>query len=339
MWRRGRGVQGAVAGAIALSLLGCKGKPDATSSELGEAAAVAMLRGVAEAAKVLEPWPCAALEEAPAPPVALRMEGWRMDGLALVPVGAASASAVVGFVGDAGGGAAATVVQLRRAAELFAARKVAVIVALGGMGQAEEEIAAGLRALATGGNVVVAMPGDLESLAEHKRAVARLQQEELAVVDGSVVRWLKLGPATIATLPGARHRAQLVAGNEGCAFDEAAVEATLGRLAEAEGVKILASWAAPRSGAASASSGDLALRTALDRAKVDLAIAGEPTLRGGATDRAGRAGGGLQVARAGFSDGEPRLPGGGKPPAASALLVKIGRAEWQLERVELATAP
>lgn len=333
------GTRSALLGAAVLALVGCKGKEKPSGpSELGEAAAVAMLRGLSEAAKALEPWPCAALDEAPAPPVALRLEGWRVDGLALVPSEPAGGSSLVGFVGDAGGGAAGTVAQLRRAAAVFAERKVAAVVSLGGMGSSAEEISAGLRALATGGRVVVAMPGDLEPLVEHRKAVARLQQEDLPVVDGSVVRWLKLGPATIATLPGARHRAQLVAQNEGCAFDDAAVEATLGRLAEAEGVKILASWAAPRAGAASSSSGDLALRGALDRAKVDLAIAGEPSLRGEAGERAGRAGSGAQVALAGFSDGEPRLPAGGEPRPASALLVKVARTEWQLERVALSAA-
>ncbi len=322
-------------GAVLLAVVGCTGKEKPTGpSELGEAAAVAMLRGLTEAAKALEPWPCAALDEAAAPPVALRLEGWRVDGLALVPSEPAGSS-LVGFVGDAGGGAAGTVAQLRRAAAVFSERKAAVLVSLGGMGSNAEEISAGLRALATGGRVVVAMPGDLEPLVEHRKAVARLQQEDLPVVDGSVVRWLKLGPATIATLPGARHQAQLVAQNEGCAFDDAAVEATLGRLAEAEGVKILASWAAPRAGAASSSSGDLALRGAVDRAKVDLVIAGEPSLRRAEDERAGRAGSGAQVARAGFSDGEPRLPAAGEPRPASALLVKVARTEWQLERIEL----
>lgn len=215
------------------------------------------------------------------------------------------------------------------------------MISLGGMGGDAEAIAAGLRALATGGGVsgrlvVIAVPGDLEPLTAHRQAVERLQKEALPVVDGSVVRWLKLTTATIATLPGARHQEQLVAGSGGCAFDDAAVDATLGRLAEAVGVRVLASWAAPRAGAVTSATGDLALRQALDRAKIDLAITGEPTSGGLAVERAGRPGGPTDIAHTGFSDGEPRTPSGGKRRSATALLVKLGRGEWQIQRVELA---
>ena len=327
--------------ATATAAAGCKGKKEEAESELGAAVAAALAGAMATAAKAVEPWPCAALEEAPTPPVALRLEGWKLDGLALVPTGNAGAAAAqaVGFVGDAGGGEASTVVQLRRAAAAFAKGKVGLVVSLGGMGGEAEAIAAGLRALAADGLVVVALPGDLEPLGEHRKAVARLQQEDLAVVDGSVVRWLKLGTATIATLPGARHAGQLVAGTEGCAFDDAAVEATLSRLADGGGIKVLASWAAPRAGASSSANGDLALRLALERGHIDLAVAGEPARGEGPADRSGRAGGAMRVVTTGFSDGEPRMPESGKQRQATALVVKLGRAEWQIERIDLSMQP
>jgi hypothetical protein len=321
---------------------GCGGDKGEAQPALGEHTAAALLTGVAKASAVLAPWPCAALDDVPeAPPRALRLQGWKLDGLALVPSGEAAAVAAVGFVADGGGDAPETVVQLRRAAEAFGAGRAALVVSLGGMGNDAESIAAALRALAGAGVPVVAMPGDLEPLAEHRRAVERLQQEDLPVVDGSVVRWMKLGPATIATLPGARHEAQLMAAKEGCAFDDAAIDATLSRLTKADGLMVLASWAAPRAGAVTSASGDLPLRQALDRAHVAVAVAGEPTQgdeRAERGDRAGRPGGATQVVLTGFADGEPRMPAGGKVRRASAVLMKLTRSEWRVQPVDLAPA-
>jgi hypothetical protein len=322
---------------VALLMVGCSGKNTEPRTALGESAAAALLTGLAKASAVLEPWPCAALDDVPeAPPRALRLQGWKLDGLALVPTESVGATTSVGFIGDAGGDAPETAVQLRRASEAFVAGKAELVISLGGMGEDANEIAAGLRALAASGVPVIALPGDLEPLAEHRRAVERLQQEDLPVLDGSVVRWLKMGPATIATLPGARHETQLVAAKEGCAFDDAAIEATLSRLTKADGLMVLASWTAPRAGAITSANGDLALRQALDRAHVAVAVAGEPSRRESGGAKVGRPGGATQVVLTGFADGEPRMPVEGKPRRAAALLMKLGRTEWQVQPVDLA---
>lgn len=327
---------GSCAMALMVAMGGCSGKKAEPHNALGEATAAALLTGVAETSAVLEPWPCAALDDAPtAPPPSLQLRGWKLDGLALVPTEGTAGAPVVGFVGDAAGDAPGTVAQLRRAAERFAESKAALVISLGGMGETAEAIAAGLRELGKADAPLVAVPGDLEPLTAHRRAVERLQKEGLPVVDGSVVRWVRLGASTIATLPGARYEAQLAAGKEGCAFDDAAVEATLSRLGNADGMAVLASWAAPRAGAETAAQGDLALRKALEQAHVAVAVVGE-TMRGAAgPSRAGRASGKLQVVAAGFADGEPRMPVDGAARKASAVLLKLGRAEWQMQRVEL----
>jgi hypothetical protein len=339
---RGWGAPRAAAlAATACALLGCGGKRAAPRSDLGEATATALLLGVAKAELLLEPWPCAALDEAAVPPAALKLEGWRLEGLALVPEEEAAVR-TVGFVADAADGAPETVARLRSAATAMAEGGAGLVISLGGMGEDEESIASSLRALTAGGAakalVVLAMPGDLEPLAAHRKAVLRLQREALPVLDGSVVRWVKLGSATIATLPGARHQEQLVAGNQGCAFDDASVEATLGRLAEGVGIRVLAAWAAPRGDEPTEAAGDLRLREALDRAHVDLVVSGEPAGGGALVERAGRPGGPVDLAHTGFSDAEPRMPVGGQRSRATALLVKLARNEWQLQRVELTRA-
>lgn len=321
---------------VLASSAGCKGKKEPHNA-LGEAAAAALLAGVGETSAVLEPWPCAALEDAPsAPPPGLRLSGWQLDGLALLPT--ESVSPAIGFVGDAAGDSPATISRLRRAAEEFSASKVALVISLGGMGETDSAIGAGLRELGKAGVPVVAIPGDLEPLPAHRRAVERLQQEQLPVVDGSVVRWVKLGTSTIATLPGARHQAQLAAGVEGCAFDDAAVEATLSRFGKDDGVAVLATWTAPREGSATAARGDGPLRQALEKANVALAVAGQEGRGPSDQSRAGRAQSELRVVHSGFADGEPRAPLGGTRRSAGALVLTLRKSEWQVRRVDLEAA-
>jgi hypothetical protein len=335
---------GAVIALLAMAMA-CRGD-NVASTDLGRSAATALQRGISAAAAVTLPWPCA--EPASfAETRAFQLEGWQINGPVLQPATARTAF-IVGFIADAGGATPATEAQLRRAARAFADEQVDVVVSLGGMASDAAQIESVLRVLATGVPYpVVAIPGDLEAIGAHRAAIDVLRRQGLRVIDGSLVRWVHLGIATLATLPGARHQGQLAAGPEGCGFDDNAIEATAQQLGRADGLKILASWAAPRSGGSFDENaevktgvvGDWALRQAMDRHHVDLMVAGEPVkvaaeaLGNGSSKERSR------LLFTGFSDAEPRMPVRGRPARPSVLVLHLTRSTWRWQRMDLSMQP
>ncbi|MEZ4362004.1 MAG: hypothetical protein R3B48_17570 [Kofleriaceae bacterium] len=327
--------RGLMVGALgALGAVACRGQErEAPGAGLGAAVAGAVRQGLAEATAVVSPWPCAELEQevtAAAPP------GWELRDGALRP-SHRSSKRTVAFVGDAGGAAESTLARLRLAARAFAEREVSAVFSLGGLGEDAAAIEATLRALTSGpAYVVVALPGDLEPLPAHRQAIAALARDGLPVLDGSAVRWIELEGATIGTLPGVPSRDRLPAADEGCAFDAAALAATAAELGRRPGVKILATWTAPRVGSAVTPAGDRELAQALADNHIDVAVFGERTET---STPAGEASRGARALSAGLLDGEPRAPSAGTPPRPSARLLELSGATPTWRALELSMQP
>jgi hypothetical protein len=322
----------------ALAAQACRGT-SASEMNLGEATSVAMQRGIAAAALAVMPWPCAASDERSPAPSDIVLQGWSIVDSALQPI-AASTTFDLAFIADAGGAHPATIEQLRRTAKTFTASGAEVVVSLGGMGSETEEIEATLRALSTSAPyIVLAMPGDLEPVIAHREAIERLQRDGLRVLDGSRVRWIRLGIATLTTLPGTRYQGQLAAGAEGCGFDDPAIEQTLEVLAASTGHKVLASWASPRLGATTIAMGDLPLRQSLERHQIGLAVVGEPTKFETLERAEAGYGSHLQILFSGFSDAEPRAPNAGRVLHPSAMIVRFTRSKWSMQRFDLSMQP
>lgn len=343
-------LEGIAAKRWALACLACAlvagcGRRDAPSDSDGRALGAALLRGLAAAAERREPWPCAspeaeeaeeASETAPAP--VAEPERWRA-GPGTLTLAAVPTELSLGFIADAGGAGQPTLAGLRRAAALLAASKVTAVLSLGGLAADEAGIEAALRVLVSDHYLLVASPGDLEPVPAHRAAVARLARAGARIVDGSRTRWLELGIATVATLPGARHLGQLSAGPDGCGFDDGALEQTATRLGKAPGLRVLAAWAAPRPDGATAARGDLRMRQILEQHHVELAVVGEPTGWPQNISGSGSAKAPLHVAFTGFSDGEPRMPADGALPSPSALLLQVTPPGWSWRRLDLSMQP
>jgi hypothetical protein len=133
---------------------------------------------------------------------------------------------------------------------------VGLVISLGGMGMERDVIGRALAALAAvehgaAGHAawpVLAMPGDWESVPEHRAAVAALADR--GVLDGSEIRLLDMGALQLATLPGAPHASRLMSGSDGCVFTTEDATAITTLLAGRPGARLLFVHAPPRQGSA-----------------------------------------------------------------------------------------
>lgn len=196
---------------------------------IGPATGAALIAAVEAAADTVEPWRCARWGEPPTLPVPA---GWVREEDRLRPGGKAAAAARIAIVAEARGADDPTIAALGDLRRALDAAPVDVVVTLGGMGQTRAEIARAIGPLARGAPwLVVAIPGDRESIGEHRAAIAELAGAGATIVDGSEVRLVEIGGATLGTLPGAPYRARLAADEHGCVHDDADVLALLEALA------------------------------------------------------------------------------------------------------------
>jgi hypothetical protein len=210
------------------------------------------------------------------------------------------------------------------------------------MGGTEAEIVAALGPIARGAPwLTVAMPSDLESLPEHRRAVEALAQGGARIVDGSKVRLIDLGPAVLGTLPGAPAAGRLRDDLDGCVHDDADVTAILRALAAAApGGKagkprptLLATRRAPRGATDLAPggihAGDVALARLLAADPVSVVVHGSVD---DASSPAGKAKPAPPLALAvGAVDPTPRYrPSGGRvTPSFLVVTVGAGEVAWK----------
>lgn len=231
-------------------------QPDRTSRDHGVALAAALRAGAEATASIRAPHRCARLyPEELGPEVeaiavdAPRMGTARRRGAILEVEPAGNTSLTIGVVADARG-AVESLPGIRRA---FHRAGVGLVISLGGMGVERDPIGRALAALAAddlgdAGWLVLAMPGDWESVSEHRAAVASLADR--GVLDGSELRLLDLGPIQLATLPGAPHTSRLMSGLDGCVFTVEDATAITALLAGRPGVRLLLVHAPPRQGSA-----------------------------------------------------------------------------------------
>jgi hypothetical protein len=250
-----------IAAAVAGWLFWSETEPDRTARRRGAALAAALRAGIGATAGIHAPHRCARLyPDELAPDVAAVVvdaagsRAARRRGPILQLEPASDASLRLGVVADAHG-ALDALPGIRRA---FARAGVNMVISLGGMGMERESIARALAALVAdagdaGGAgqgkawLLLAMPGDWESIAEHRAAVAALADR--GVIDGSEVRLIEVNELRLATLPGAPHPSRLMTGHEGCVFtsEDAADIAKL--LSEQPGARLLFVHPPPRQGA------------------------------------------------------------------------------------------
>jgi hypothetical protein len=307
--------------AVALGLAAC-GSPskDGGRGSLGRATGAAVLAALDAATGAKRPWRCARVDEVVFPSLAVETR----------------AAPRLAFVAEARGAGEATAPVLEAVRKALDAAPVDVVIALGGMGETEDEIARALTPLARGAPwLTVAIPGDRESIPGHRAAIEALAAGGSRIVDGSQVRILDLGAALVATLPGAPSAGRLAAGAEGCVHADNDVVETLIEVSalatpKKKGARarpvLLATQRAPRGATDLAPGGVHAGDVGLARLLADRPVG--LVVHGALDDASSRAGTakpapGLGVA-VGALDATPRYRTGGARVAPSFLLVTVG---------------
>ncbi len=281
---------------------------------LGKALAAAL----AAADHARAPWRCTAPDT---PALATEtVAGWHLADHAMTRLDAGDAT--IGVIADAGGSSAPTIAALARLRGQLDAAHPAAVISLGGMGATEAELTATLGTLSDhAAYPIVALPGDLEPMPGQVAAVAALRRRGDPVVDGRLVRWIEVAGATIATIPGAGgpSPARLVAGAEGCAWRAPEVAQLDAALSEKPGLRITASFEAPRLTEDGDATGELALTAAVP---IDIALHATTSL---SPARSGRRDGAAVALSPGSADATARVP---RTRGPSAGLLAIHGAAW-----------
>ncbi len=242
---------------LALAACGSSSQPP----DHGELAGRELARGIAAmtaAAKdIAEPYHCASLAGS-TPEVSLKLDtptaSLEVSGRAAALHPADPGPVRAAFLADARGARPQTTQRLRELGNRLAAEKVHLIVSLGGMATERDDLLELLGALAEARIPIVAIPGDRESIPDHRAAIAQLVSAGAPILDGSVVRVVSAGDIVIATFPGVERAEQLIAGADGCqhtAEDAAALSRDLASRTTA--LKVWAGYAPAQQRAADAS--------------------------------------------------------------------------------------
>jgi hypothetical protein len=269
MSRRTLATLGVLAAVIAAALavffyLRGRERSDTAADRAGAALAAGLEAAIEGAAEITAPHRCARLAEPDEPLLSAetrtRLEARKMSlegrTLRLGANGKRKSGLVLGVVADSRGADSALVAeQAKRIRRQLEKSSVRVLLSLGGMGETRAQIVAALAPLASGAPwPVIALPGDRESLEEHRAAIAELNRDPDAVVlDGSEIRFVSTGAVVLGTLPGAAHASRLVAGAEGCQYTAADADALAEALLEHEQTRVWATHAPPRQAGPNAS--------------------------------------------------------------------------------------
>ncbi|WP_428266304.1 hypothetical protein [Haliangium sp.] len=272
-------------------------EPDRASRRQGGGLALALTTGISEVAEISAPHRCARLSsdiEAALEPTPARVLGGRTlrrVGARLEVEPALDRTLILGVVSEARG-EAADLAAVRRA---FVDAGVELVVSLGGMGVHRQHIEATLGALAgvaatdsaaTDGAEpgaaaearwpLLAIPGDWESIPDHRAAVRALSAR--GVIDGSIVRLVDIDGVRLGTLPGAPDPGRLLAGDDGCVHTGDDIAQLTATLSPHRGVRVLLAQVPPRQPLAAGLPPDAATTTGRRRTRARAAPASSSDL-------------------------------------------------------------
>jgi hypothetical protein len=154
----------------------------------------------------------------------------------------------VGLVADVKELLPATRANLERFARVFRSERARAVVALGGLGSTEEEIARVLAIFKVADAPVFALPGDREPEAAFHAGVARAKSGGLDVTDLAEVRAVDGDGLDLVSLPGYPFPHYLGAGEAGCRYRAAEVGELAALVAALDGddARLLVAHTPPR---------------------------------------------------------------------------------------------
>lgn len=308
---------------LAVALVACGGpKPREAGSRIGPALAAAFAAADRERA----PWRCASPDGPKLADENLAIGGhvWKLAGHTATYEGRGAIA--IGVIADAGGAPTMTIAALGRLRALLG--EADVVIALGGMGATQAELEATLGTLSQRGRLLVAIPGDLESVPAQTAAIAALRARGRFVIDGRLARHIELPGVAIATVPGASSATRLVSGSDGCGYRSADLATLIGDLAVRPELRVLASAEAPRVISGGEPTGELAVTPGALH-DIDIVLHA-PTGERGSPARSGRRDGHRLPLTPGTSDATTRLPGPARRASAGLLTADRDGWSWKL---------
>ena len=240
--------------AVATMALACGSSSEPSDKRAGTQLAESIVQAAKKTSEMTAPHRCARIDpEATPPEIPGHLGKWKatwQDGvLELVDDKGKRRKRplVVGVVGDARDSSASTLALAANVRARFAKKKADIVISLGGMGTNQASIRAVLAELVTDATwPVIAIPGDRESVSEHRAAIESLRGEGMAILDGSRVRAIVARGIAIGTMPGVEFGARLVGGDEGCIHTEADAADLAELLGSRKEVRVWAGYAPPR---------------------------------------------------------------------------------------------
>jgi hypothetical protein len=297
-------------------------KPAASAPRVGHVLAAVL----AAADQTRAPWRCAALDLPAVADLAFTTgeRHWQLGGRVLRRTDSDDALAIA-VIADAANASPRTIAALARLRAELEKSAPDLVLALGGMGATQADLEATLGTLGERATwPVVAMPGDLESVAVFGAALSALRKRGVNAVDGRLVRWIELPGATIATVPGAGARERLGAGDDGCQWRAENVARVYSELTAKEGVRVVASSEAPRTKVDGEPAGELGL---VPPQPIEVALHG-PVEPAPSPARSGSRDGTRAVLSPGTADAMRRLPAA-HTPSAGLLIIRAGVWTWR----------
>ncbi len=221
----------------------CGEAPGPTDGQVeGAALATALSTSVQQSAQWAAPYRCARFPWKTDAPNLDRVQ-WDETAQALVlePLGKHARFATIS---DALAVPGSNTDALERLRKTLDENKIDLLVSLGGIGTEQSAIGPVLKALTDDANyLVLALPGDRESIPAHRRAIAELARAGARILDASLYRTTRIGRLRLVTMPGISHGANLIPGNDGCLHVKADVDAILEQVEKSEAPTVLLSYA------------------------------------------------------------------------------------------------
>lgn len=200
---------------------GCGDGPAPTNGKpQGRTLAQALIKHTALTEPLVAPYRCARIsQEPPATPPALPGLTGAMVGsvLELAPFPGEDESTTLAYVADARGAEVETRTAIAILRNGFAEAGVQIVVSLGGLAETSDELEELFSGLVGGSEtLLLALPGDRESIPAHRQAVRKMTEAGARVIDGSRYQLVRIGPVLLANMPGIAMRSNLMAGTDGC---------------------------------------------------------------------------------------------------------------------------
>ncbi len=228
-----------------LCLFSCDEAPLPSNGEVqGAQIGQAMRQHIPASLSYVAPYRCAQQQSVPPPLPDLYGSTLTLEGDWLSVQTKAKTELKIAVLADSRGATPTTLSKITRLRHQLVSENIQLVISLGGLATEANDIEAILNELTNDTDYVVyALPGDREGYPAHQGAIENISKNNRHIIDGSLFPLLLFQNQPIVGLPGIEMRSNLIAGTEGCLFEEGDVQRIATLLAQRKEPALLASYA------------------------------------------------------------------------------------------------